>query len=270
MTFILFLWINHFKVIWKNTVGVTTICELPDRPPVRQNPKHMILNPISTVKKSISQIPHISFSREKDTGRQLLIEENFFFLQLSLFGEITIIKHGQLLWCLGIQRDNLLSRCWNLYWTFERTLHMPTHSLPTKGFMHVKIAQWMVPLVRNPRNNYETGSRVLGWLLVFWQFPTLPSLWCLSLMKWKAANRLPNSSAFFGFHVKWFFWDGLCSNVLCPFLKDPEEEHLCSKCHCAPSRAALFQQESSQHPPCLPLTNTAWTRELGKQQIILH
>lgn len=122
---------------------------------------------------------------------------------------------------------------------------MPTHSLPTKGFMHVKVAQWVVPLVRNPRNNYETRSRVLGCLLLFWQFPTLASLRCLSLMKWKAANRLWNSSAFFGFHVKWFFWDGLCSNVLCPFLKDAEEEHLCS----TPAALPAELPSSSRKPP---------------------
>lgn len=49
-----------------------------------------------------------------------------------------------------------------------------------------------------------------------------------------------------------FFWDGLCSNVLCPFLKDAEEEHFCSEHRCAPSRAALFQQETSQHHCAFP------------------
>lgn len=147
-----------------------------------------------------------------------------FFLQSYLFREITIIKHGKPLWYLGIQRELLVQRCCNLYWicTFEETLHMPTLSLPTEGFMHVNVAQWIIPLVRNPRNYCETGSSVLGCLLVFWWFPTSARLRCLSLMKWKAANRLPNSSAFLSneFFSKPQGW--AVQHSANPFLKDSE------------------------------------------------
>lgn len=145
---------------------------------------------------------------------------------------------------------------------------MSTHSLPTKGFMHVNLAQWMVPLVRNISNYCETGSRVLGCLLVLQRFPTSVSLWCLLLMKWKAANWLSNSSAFFGLHVKWWFFflslrDGLCSTVSIPSWRTQWRS-------ISAASTAVFPVGNLPTPLRLPLTNTAWTRELCKHQILLY
>lgn len=159
------------------------------------------------MKKSISQIPHTSSSRE-DSRRHLLTKEKFLFPAIISLWRNSIIKHGQLLCYLGIQRDNLSSRDVEICIEYGhlKQLRICHHiHYPQKGLIHVNVAQWMVPLVRNPRNYCETGSIILGCLLVFWQFPTSVSLCCLSLTKLKAANRLPNSSTFFGFHVKWIF-----------------------------------------------------------------
>lgn len=94
---------------------------------VRQNPKHMICNVSSkTHCDSISQIPHTSFSRESDTGRQILAEK-FPFLwcnHLSLEKSHLIIKSTQLLWfSILMERWFTVQKCWNLYWILNSNIN---------------------------------------------------------------------------------------------------------------------------------------------------
>lgn len=195
--FFFFFWLSHFKIIRINTVGVNVICELPDRLSDKIKSIWFIMShPRHTVKiQHILNPPHIfqqrKWYRKAISGRRLPFSR---CNRLPLEKSLLIIRSAQLLWFSvfgDTERWLAVQRCWNLYWiwAFERrTLHMPKHLLPTKAVMHVNLTQWMVPLVRDPINYCETGSRVLGHFLVWSQFPTPAPLRFLSPAKQQMVN----------------------------------------------------------------------------------
>lgn len=162
------------------------------------------------------QLPHVSFGTERDVGRRGFYPKSAFSQHnhLTLRRSHThVIKSAQLLW-FSVCGDTgrwfcCPKRLSHLYWkrASERTLRVPKHSLPPKGFTHVNLTQWMVPLVRNPSNDWETGSRVPRRLLGLWQFPPPAPPWVFVADEMERGDLgVQISSPFSGFHSNCAFF----------------------------------------------------------------
>lgn len=145
---------------------------------------------------------------------------------------------------------------------------MSTHSLPTKGFMHVNLAQWMVPLVGNIRNywDWKQSPRMPSGVATISYF-SLSLVFIADEMKSSKLAIKQLSFLWSSCQVMILFFlslrDGLCSTVSIPSWRTQWRS-------ISAASTAVFPVGNLPTPLRLPLTNTAWTRELCKHQILLY